>query len=317
MSKAGMFFWISSFLLVQGARPVPAQAGGPHPLSPQASTRRRPGKMGKGKVRRMKRREKPRWPRLAPAAQRKARDWIYDLAHKNPLVVRKAEEKLAALGPAVLPLLLSSMSDTVPVRNPALRKTALAVVRKETAPLLAPYLFHHLVCVRRLVPKLLARAGNPRVLPSLRKALAKEKDPQAKEGLVLALCSLGDTAGLPGLFALARKDFFGRREDILAAAQELKGKEATRWLLAKLAAKDRKDRITALRLLALAGTKEAVPQVAPFLDSSNHALALEAINTLRSLVDGKKPMKHISVFQLIQLRKEWKARVGGLKGARR
>ncbi len=299
MTQPGRLFWIPALALALAAAPVPAQAG------KAGLTLKRTAKKTKKK--------KLRWPKLPPAAKRKAKAWIYDLAHKNPLVARKAEGNLESLGPAVLPLLLSSMSDTVPTRNPALEKAALAVVRKEDAPLLAPFLFHHLVSVRRLAPRLLAKAGNKEILPSLRKALAKEKDPKAREGMVLALCARGDTAGLPGLFAWARKDFFGRRGEILQAARSLKGKAATQWLLARLSGKDRKDQITALRLLALAGTKEAVRAVAPFLDAENHALALEAINTLRSLVDGKKPMKHIGVFQLIQMRREWKARVGGMK----
>ena len=267
-----------------------------------SGTKKKTGKKAKRKL---------RWPRLAPPARRKAKTWIYELAHKDPLVVRKCEEELKSLGPGVLPFLLSGMSDSLPLRNPSLERVALAVVTKKEAPLLAPYLFHHLASVRRLASGLLVKAGDPAVLPSLRKALAAEKDPKVREGVVLALCALRDPAGLPGLFALARKDFFGRRKVILAAAGKLKGKKATRWLLKKLAGKDRKDKITALRLLAPAGTREAVPAVVPYLDSKNHALALEAINTLRSLVDGKKPMKHIGVFQLIQLRKEWKARLGG------
>ncbi len=311
MTQAGKRFWIPVLALALAAAPVPAQAGktGIPPGRKRGLPPASPFNHGKKKARK----KKLRWPKLPAAQKRKAKAWIYDLAHKNPLVVRKAEQNLESLGPAVLPLLLSSMSDSLPVRNPALEKAALAVVRKEEAPLLAPFLFHHLVSVRRLVPRLLARAGNRVVLPALKKALAKEKDPKAREGVILALCSMGDTAGLPGLFALARKDFFGRRDEILRAARALRGKAATRWLLGRLAGKDRKDQITALRLLALAGTRDAVPSVAPFLDAKNHALALEAINTLRSIVDGKKPMKHISVFQLIQLRKDWKARVGGLK----
>ncbi|GEM_PF-5155152 len=309
MTQAGRVCWIPALVLVLAAAPAPAQAGGAGvpPRRRAGLTAERPPRKKKGK------KKKLRWPKLPPASKRKAKAWIYNLAHKNPLVARKAEGNLETLGPAVLPLLLSSMSDTLPVRNPALEKAALAVVRKEAAPLLAPFLFHHLVSVRRLVSRLLARAGNREVLPALRKALAKEKDPKAREGIILALCSMGDTAGLPGLFALARGDFFGRREEILQAARALQGKAATQWLLARLSGKDRKDQITALRLLALAGSKDAVPAVAPFLDANNHALALEAINTLRSIVDGKKPMKHISVFQLIQMRREWKARVGGMK----
>ena len=297
-------WWLPALLL---AGSVPAQAapsGPPGAVPPQAKAS--PRKDGKGK------RKKLRWPRLPAREKRRARDWIYDLAHKDPLVVRRCEQELTALGRGVLPLLLAAMSDSQPLRNPSLERIALAVADRRDALLLAPYLGHHLVSVRRLAARLLARAGNPAALPAMRKALAKEKDPRAREDLVLALCALGDPAGLPGLFELARKDFFRRREEILAAAGKIKGEEATRWLLEKLAEKDRKSKITALRLLAAAGTSRAVSAVAPYLDAANHALALEAINTLRALVDGKRPMKHLSVFQLIQLRKEWKARVGSL-----
>ncbi len=284
---------------------LPAQAGRATLDSPKAA---REGKKAKAKKKRL------RWPRLSPKEKRAAKAWIVELAHKKPEVARRAEERLKDLGPGAIPLLVSRMSDVRPERNQALERISLALIRKEEAPLAARLLFHHLACVRGLAADLLRRAGNPSVRADLEKALAEEKDPKVRERMVLALCALGDTAGLPGLFEIASKDFFGRRGEILASARNLKGGEAEAWLLAKLSGKDRKEQITALRLLALAGTRKAVPAVAAFLDSKNHALALEAINTLRSIVDGKKPMKHIGVFQLIQLRNEWKARVAGKEG---
>jgi len=130
--------------------------------------------------------------------------------------------------------------------------------------------------------------------------------------MALSLCALGDPAGLPALFDLSLFSFLERRAELLEAAAGVKGPEATVWLLERLEKGPAPEKLACLRLLALAGTREAVRPIAAYLDHENHTLKTEAINALRSIVDGRPPFKHISVFDMIRLRQEWQGRLPGL-----
>ena len=61
------------------------------------------------------------------------------------------------------------------------------------------------------------------------------------------------------------------------------------------------------------GNGDADPprSVLPHLDSEDAIVKKEAINTLRVIVDGKKPLplKELTAFRLPQLISEWKARL--------
>ena len=114
------------------------------------------------------------------------------------------------------------------------------------------------------------------------------------------------------LFDLSLFSFLERRAELLEAAAGVKGPEATVWLLERLEKGPAPEKLACLRLLALAGTREAVRPIAAYLDHENHTLKTEAINALRSIVDGRPPFKHISVFDMIRLRQEWQGRLPGL-----
>ena len=59
------------------------------------------------------------------------------------------------------------------------------------------------------------------------------------------------------------------------------------------------------------GPKQSAGIISRFLDSTDSIVKKEAINTLRVIVDGKKPLplKELTVFQSIELAKQWKARL--------
>ena len=93
--------------------------------------------------------------------------------------------------------------------------------------------------------------------------------------------------------------------EVLPAARS---NEAADWVIGKMSRDDEQSRITGLRLLRSLAPKEYAGIVKLSLDAHQHSIKKEAINTLRVIVDGDPPLENLSVFQAIEMAKEWKAR---------
>ncbi len=254
------------------------------------------------------RRPRLRWPRFTRAQRDIIKSKIKELGHGNEKIANRAKETLKAFGPGVVPFMARKLSDSSPKLNKHMEEIALSVMEEKYAPLVVPYLKSRLKSVRMFGIRLIVKTGWEGAKEALKKAYAKEKDAGVKEAMALALCSLGEIDAIDVLFELAKKDFFSRRQDILNAARGLKGEKAERWLLERLGSDSARDKIAALRLLAVSGTKDSVKSIKRFLYSNNHTLAVAALNALRAIVDGKEPIEHISVFDLIRMRREWEKR---------
>jgi len=141
---------------------------------------------------------------------------------------------------------------------------------------------------------------------------AREKgekgDPE--ELLAAALCATtaGSLAGLDVIEARAREDWKAHGVAIRAALESVRGPAAAERAARGLDG-ERGLALAALHLLAGCGTSESAGRVARFLDESDHALRLAAINALRGIVDGAPPHEKLPVFDAIEEADRWRARL--------
>jgi len=253
--------------------------------------------------------KKLRWPKFSIAQKDIINLKIRQLLHGKKEIVQKAVEKLKAFGPGVIPFVMRKIKDSEPNCNKYLEEIALSVMDKKYIPLVYPYLKNKRKSVRTIALKLLEKFPTKEGIAKLKKAFEKEKDEQLKEELSLALCTFGDISYIDILFEITKKNFFKKRDRILKSAAGIKGEKAEKWLIKKLEQGKVKDKIAALRLLAVAGTKNTARKIKKYMYHKNYTIALAALNAIRSLIEGKKPLEHISVFELVRMRKEWEEKL--------
>ena len=138
-------------------------------------------------------------------------------------------------------------------------------------------------------------------------------DPEELYAAALCCAATGSTRGLDALFSAAQNRWDKHGVEIRNALEGCRGPEATKLVLAKLdaadAAKDRKQKVAVLRLLAGAGEASATPRVRWFLDDDDNSVKIAAINALRGIVDRQGPLEQLSAFEAIETAKKWKSRV--------
>ncbi|HKE02300.1 MAG TPA: HEAT repeat domain-containing protein [Planctomycetota bacterium] len=145
-------------------------------------------------------------------------------------------------------------------------------------------------------------------LPAARKALADREEDVRLEA-ALACSSLGTTDGLEVLRAAARERWPQLGKRIRTALERHRSEEATKLLVPGLGSKDWKESCASLRLLAGVGMKSAAPDVARLLDSEDNRVKEDAINALRGMIDGERPIEKLSAFDLAEQANAWKKRV--------
>ncbi|MBL8858878.1 MAG: HEAT repeat domain-containing protein [Planctomycetes bacterium] len=136
-------------------------------------------------------------------------------------------------------------------------------------------------------------------------------DTEERYAAALCCASTGSIVGLPGLWDATNtpKEWDKKKNELRAALNGARGKEATAYVLAKLDDKaDRKIKVCALRMLAACGDKDSAARVRPFLDDEDNQIRVAAINALRGIIDGDEPIENLSAFEAIELAKKWKSR---------
>lgn len=138
----------------------------------------------------------------------------------------------------------------------------------------------------------------------------RKYDVREHDAAALAATAGGSFVAFDHLLALAREDWGERGGPIRVALTAVRGVEATRRVTPALASDERREIVAALRALSGCGDREeAVRDVAPFLDSDDNSIRVAAINALRGIVDGDPPIEQLSVFDAIELAKQWQERL--------
>lgn len=256
------------------------------------------------------------WPKLLPARQEEfyAKLALYKraAADKAPQVGRE----IAAYGKGVVPLLLGALGKAEPEARPRLLTLLDALTDAADAGRLLKEGGSKTPLVRAYALRRASLFAGPEHAAAFEKALADD-DKENRFYASLGTSRGGSLAGLGNLVSEANARWDGQKKEILAAIGGIRGAEATKKLLSLIGPKEDDQALAALRLLGGAGDSSALTAIAPFLDSTNNRLKEEAVNALRGIVDRAPPLENLSVFDLIEQAKAWKAKLkggGGKKG---
>jgi hypothetical protein len=248
------------------------------------------------------------WPALDAAAAARAEQLAKNLAHEKEEVRKNAAAELQQLGAGAAPALLRKLTDRAPEKNEPYLAALDAVVTAEQAGPLSRVLRDTRASARVWALRRFTAFHDPAHAPILRSALA-DRDPEVKFRAALALAAGGDLTGMDLVLERARSDWKELGGELLAALEPARGEKPARWLLDKLEPTEFSAALARIRLLRALGTKETVVILKPLLDSNDHALKRETINTLRVVIDGQPVLDDLSVFQAIEMAKEWKQKI--------
>lgn len=255
------------------------------------------------------------WPELTDEA-RIEKDVARLRAANTEAMGTEAHAALVADGAMVAPLLLKALGKE---RDADARARIVAVldlvVGAPHTRLLAEWFDDRALQTRVWTRRTAARHPDPGLAAaaaSAWKAVEKQKkkaDPEERWVTSLLLTSTGDVSQLEVLLARAGEDWKRSGALLREVFAGLRGTEAPAALAASLADAGRKQASPALRLLAACGSEAELRHVAPFLDSDDNTLRVDAINACRAIVDGEAPLERLSVFEAIELAKKWKERL--------
>ncbi len=253
--------------------------------------------------------QKPEWPHLDDAQLARARVLAEALNGDDEAAATAAETELAGLGAGIEPMMVVRLGNTKTTRQANTIAGVLdAAVPAEYAPLVAEHARDRHPEVRRWSIGWLARHPAEAQRDALEHA-TEDKDEIVAFRASAGLVALGSIDDLQRVFETCKEDWPTHAEFVAAVLPAARGTAAADWVLARMPADDVRARITGLRLLRNLAPKEYAGKIVPYLDAEQHAVKKEAVNALRGIVDGDAPLEDLSVFQVIDLAKKWKARV--------
>lgn len=253
--------------------------------------------------------EPPTWPELNSKQTEAAKLALRRLGDEDEEVADAAEAELQDLGPAIAPMLLARLADRRPQHEEVLVRVLHRVVPETHAPLIADKASSKAALLRSFAVEYLAGLGDDTYRPIFEKA-RKDKDEDVAFRAVLGLAGLRDQDALLDLLQLCETlEWRDVSTLVQAGLAHARDGVLTDKLVKAMPRDDERRVVTGLRLLRSVAPKEYAGVIATWLDAEQHAVKKEAINTLRAVVDGDRPLENLSVFQAIDQAKKWKERI--------
>ena len=228
----------------------------------------------------------------------------------------QAHAALVADGAMVAPLLLKALGKERDAdARDRLRAVLDAVVAAPHTRLLAEWFDHEAVAVRVWTQRAAARWADPGLAAAARsawQAVAKRGERAEEDerfAAALLLVSTGDTEHLEPLYERGEREWSRCGAELARVFGAVRGRGVERELVAALKGAERRRASVCLRLLAACGTRGELNAVAPFLDSNDSTLRIDAINACRGIVDGEAPLERLAVFEAIEMAKRWRERL--------
>jgi hypothetical protein len=254
----------------------------------------------------------PEWPQPAKKDAARAEELLNVLRKEDPEVRQKAADELVGFGLGIANRLFRRMSDEKHANiNTELVGVLDRILEPAHAPLIALHAGHRSLFARRYVFKKLASYADSSTAPVL-VAAGKDKDVEIRYYAALGRVKISaDLDALDAVYERCLKEWALLGDEFARFMEGGRGPQFVPWLRQKLASKDSHERVTALRMMRSLAPKDAAVLVRRFLDSEVSIEKKEAINTLRVVVDGEEPLPltKITVFLVIKMAKEWKARL--------
>lgn len=249
------------------------------------------------------------WPKLDAKVHERVKTLYENLMRHEEGLTQKSEAELVTIGAGAAPYLINKLVDAQANANDSLRRVLDQITAREHAALVAAFAKERRVALRHWVVERLAAFAEPTMAPVLQAAL-KDKEKEISYRAALGLVALGEKSALEPVVARCAEEWAEVGALSLKLVQPGRRTEFGKALLDKIgSAEDTKVKLAALRLLRALGTKDNGSGIGAHLDSEDHAVKKETINALRAIVEGSEPLEELSVFDAIEMAKEWKKRV--------
>ena len=255
------------------------------------------------------------WPK--PKSPSELKDQVARLRQERSKdLAAEAQLALTAMGSSAAPLLIHSLGkEKSKAAGERIRFALASILDQQHSRLIAESFDNKSLEIRVWALITVSRTpdlGLQKTIQGHWKTLTKRGD-KAEEieryAAGLCLLSVQDTQGLEPVLSATLSHWKQRAPEIRSVLDGLRSPTLDKALQEHLKAEDRKMQSAALRLIAAGGTRATLSAVAPFLDSGNPTLRVDAINACRVLVAGEAPRERIPVFEAIELAKSWKARL--------
>ncbi|MCA8947904.1 MAG: HEAT repeat domain-containing protein [Planctomycetes bacterium] len=218
-----------------------------------------------------------------------------------------ARKNLVALGEAGMPLLMQKVTDRGDNVNPQIFLVLDEVLAPRHAALMAREIKKPKVELRRYLVRRIARFHDRDMLPVLQ-AVTKDKDPDIAFHAALGALALGDRAALEPVLEYSKSRWDEIGDEVATVLPAARGREAGNWVFELIAKRPPGDQMAGLRLARYLATKDHHLMLRTYLNANEHSVKKEAINALR-VMNGEEPLEKLTVFQVIEMAKEWLKKV--------
>lgn len=247
------------------------------------------------------------WPELKANDQERVMALLAQF-RKEPALHAEAHKQLVGIGPCAVPLLFLQLNDQPKNINAPIGAVLDDLTGPTHAALLAREAKKPKVALRRYVMRRLCTFADPEMVPILRAAL-KDTDEDVVLSASMGLLALKQPDGLELLQKRAQRDWASIRELCAKVLPSGRSMEMGNAILKVISVPKLSpiEVAAGLRLLRSLGPPELTGNVKLFLDAEDTNVKKEAVNALRAM-NGEQPLENLSVFQAIEMAKEWKSR---------
>lgn len=244
-----------------------------------------------------------KWPSSTEAERRRVIALIGQFKKDNPELHSDTERRLLATGDVAIPLLLHKVSDREPNINGHIFAVLDELLQQRHAVLMGKQVKGKRTELRRYLVRRLCQFH----APDMRKLFTRvqsDEDPEIAFFASLGLLGLADLEQLDPVLSYTNQHWADQRDLLATVLVEVRSEAAGVALAEKIAAARSTGQTTGLRLMRYLATPGQRALVRNYLMAEDHNVKKAAINTMRVL-SGQPPLEKLSVFQTIEMAKEW------------
>jgi hypothetical protein len=243
------------------------------------------------------------WPTLDAAGKNRAQALVGQFRKPDPQLHADARKQLVALGAGAAPMLMQQISDRADNVNAMVFAVLDELVTAEHSALLAREVKKPRVELRRWLCGRLCRLRDADLAPVL-ESLVSDQDERTAFHAQLGLLGLRRQSAVAPVVAYTKSRWAELGPLVAEVLTPARAAEAATPVFEYIAKAPAGDQMAALRIARYLMVKEQGMLLRAYIESSDHAVKREAINAAR-VVHGEPPIENLSVFQAIELAKEW------------
>ena len=243
------------------------------------------------------------WPALKATDKDRVLALVGQFRKPDAALHEQARAQLVAIGAGAAPLLMQQVSDRDDVANAHVLEVLDAITTREHAPLLARETKKPRTALRRYLTERLCRFGDASLLPVFA-TLQQDSDAHTAFCARLALLAAGRKEALPEVLAHTKANWPEVAPLLADVLAPVRSAPMGLMVFEAITKAPSPDQANGLRLLRHLMVKEQGMLLRSYLEASDHGVKREAINTAR-VVHGEPALDKLSVFQAIEMAKEW------------